>query len=397
MLTKLHSRRKFLRYAGGAMAMTALSSPLLSACRSTTAAQADSAAALAVTAASPTSPPQTNPTANLLLKEFELTTAVTPIDLGTGEFQAWTYNSLPVGPEIRVTEGDRVRITLTNNLPDPTTVHWHGIPVPNAMDGVPEMTQPAVQPGESFVYEFDAFPAGTYWYHPHVAHQLDRGLIGAFIIEPKSNPGNYESEYTLLLEDWATVDGDGPAAVNRMVNRDMAGMMGGMGDIMGNIMGGAAADDPNAPLVEPVYDAYTINGQVAKIAESLTAKKGDKLKLRFINGSSSTMYDVRLAGHTLTITHTDGRPVKPFTVDVLRIAMGERYDVEVTVDNPGRWRLYALTDSTDDYVTLGTLQYADALASSDSGDAVAAKYPLEQSFADVWCAGRKLSCSGLVW
>ena len=396
-MTRTHSRREFLRYTGSAVVLTALSGPSLSACGLTNATPAGNLAAPATAILFPPSTLTRVTSDNLPLKEFDLTAAVTPVDLGTGEFQAWTYNGQSVGPEIRVTEGDRVWITLINSLPDPTTVHWHGIPVPNAMDGVPDMTQPAVQPGESFVYEFDAFPAGTYWYHPHVAHQLDRGLIGAFIIEPKSNPGNYESEYTLLLEYWATVDGDGPAAVNRMVNRDMAGMMGGMGDIMGNMMGGAAADDPNAPLVEPVYDAYTINGQVAKIAESLTAKKGDKLKLRFINGSSSTMYDVRLAGHTLTITHTDGRPVKPFTVDVLRIAMGERYDVEVTVDNPGRWRLYALTDSTDDYVTLGTLQYADALASSDSGDAVAAKYPLEQSFADVWCAGRKLSCSGLVW
>ena len=94
-----------------------------------------------------------------------------------------------------------------------------------------------------------------------------------------------------------------------------------------------------------MYDAYTINGQVAEIAAPLTAKQGDKLKLRFINGSSGTSYDLRLAGHSLIITHTDGRPVEPFTVDVLRIAMGERYDVEVTADNPGRWQLYALTDN----------------------------------------------------
>jgi FtsP/CotA-like multicopper oxidase with cupredoxin domain len=232
------------------------------------------------------------------------------------------------------------------------------------MDGVPGMTQPAVHPGASFVYEFDALPAGSYWYHPHVGHQLDRGLVGPFIIEPKSNLGNYDREYTLLLEDWATVDGGGPAAVNRMTNRDMGGMMGGM---MGRMMGGGS-NDPNAPLVEPVYTAYTLNGQLADIAEPLTAKQGDRLKLRFINGSSGTMYDLRLAGHAMTITHTDGRPVEPFTVDVLRIAMGERYDVEVTANNPGRWRLYAIPDSAGETVNLGTLQYTDALASGDSGD-----------------------------
>jgi FtsP/CotA-like multicopper oxidase with cupredoxin domain len=362
-LTRICSRREFLRYAGGAVALTALGSPLLSACGATTAAQAGNSNVPATAARF--LEPTLQPTASVPLKEFNLTAAVTPIDLGNGEFQAWTYNGLPVGPEIRLTEGDRVRITLTNNLPATTTVHWHGIPVPNAMDGVPNMTQPPVQPGESFVYEFDAYPAGSYWYHPHVGHQLDRGLVGPLIIEPKNTPGNYDREYTMLLEDWATIDGGGPAAEDRMVNRDMAGMMGGM---MGRMMGGGS-NDPNAPLVEPVYDAYTINGQLAEIAEPLTAKQGEKLKLRFINGSSGTIYDLRLAGHTLTITHTDGRPVEPFTVDVLRIAMGERYDVEVTANNPGRWRLYAIPDSAGrQYVTLGMLQYTDAQASSDSGD-----------------------------
>jgi FtsP/CotA-like multicopper oxidase with cupredoxin domain len=306
----------------------------------------------------------------LPLKEFNLTAAVTPIDLGAGQFQAWTYNGLNVGPEIRVTEGDRLRVTLTNNLPDPTTIHWHGLPVPNAMDGVPDMTQPPVQPGESFVYEFDAFPAGSYWYHPHVAHQVDRGLVGPIIIEPKNNPGNYDREYVLTLDDWATVDGAGPAATNRMFNRDMAGMMGGMGGMMGGMMGGNSGNDPNAPLVEPVYTAYTLNGRVAEAAEPLAVKKGEKIKLRFINAAAATIFDLRLAGHSMTITHSDGRPIEPFPVDVLRIAMGERYDVEVTADNPGRWRLYALPDSASDYITLGTLQYAEALASSDSGDSL---------------------------
>lgn len=363
-MTRSHSRREFLRYAGGALALTALGGPLVSACSSTTAVQAHSAAAVTATPLIASSPTPSS-LAGSTVKEFILTAAVHPIDLGNGEFQAWTYNGLPVGPEIRVTEGDRVRITLSNELPDPTTVHWHGIPVPNAMDGVPGMTQPPVQPGETFVYEFAATPAGSYWYHPHVGHQLDRGLVGPFIIEPKNNPGAYDREYTLLLEDWATVDGAGPAATNRMTNRDMAGMMGGMGGMMGG-----RRNDPNGPLVEPVYDAYTINGQIAKVADSLLTKKGEKLKLRFINGSSGTIYDLRLAGHSLTITHTDGRPVEPFTVDVLRIAMGERYDVEVTANNPGRWRLYAIPDSARDYVTLGTLQYTDALASRDSGDSL---------------------------
>ena len=360
-MTQTYSRREFIKYASGAVALTALGGPLMSACNVTSTARAVNSTLPAATATPSLSGV---PSTNLPVKEFNLTAAVTPIDLGTGQFQAWTYNGGNVGPEIRVTEGDRVRVTLTNTLPDPTTVHWHGVPVPNPMDGVPGMTQPAVQPGETFIYEFDAFPTGSYWYHPHVAHQLDRGLVGPLIIESKDNPGTYDREYTLVLEDWATVDGAGPAATNRMTNRDMGGMMGGM---MGRMRGGNRAD---APLVEPVYDAYTINGQAAAVAEPLAVKKGDKIKVRLINASSGTIYDLRLAGHSLTITHSDGRPVEPFSVDVLRIAMGERYDVEVSADNPGRWRLYAMADSASEVVTLGTLQYDGVRATSDSGDSL---------------------------
>ncbi len=365
------TRRNFLKYAGGLVTFSALGSPILTACQSIASdAEANTKNIGTATTAGliPTPLPTALPVAassavERSVREFNLTAAVNPIDLGTGEFQAWTYNGQAIGPEIRVTEGDRVRVTLTNNLPGPTTTHWHGIPVPNTMDGVPGMTQPAVQPGETFVYEFDAFPAGSYWYHPHVAHQIDRGLVGPFIIEPKANPGDYDREYVLVLEDWATVDGAGPAAVDRMTNRDMGGMMGGMMGMMGR-----SNNDPEAPLVEPVYTAYTINGQVADVAESLMVKKGEKIKLRFINAAAATIFDLRLAGHSMTITHTDGRPVEPFPTDVLRMAMGERYDVEVTADNPGRWRLYAAPDSANDYVTLGTLQYVDALDTNDSGD-----------------------------
>ena len=90
------------------------------------------------------------------------------------------------GPELRVREGERLRVTLDNQLPEPTTIHWHGIPLPNPMDGVPDVTQPAVMPGERFVYEFLATTPGTYFYHSHVGLQLDRGLVGALIVEPRT-------------------------------------------------------------------------------------------------------------------------------------------------------------------------------------------------------------------
>jgi FtsP/CotA-like multicopper oxidase with cupredoxin domain len=198
------TRRAFLKRAGSAVAWSVVGGSLLSACRQV----ASSSVGAAVEPVS-TVRPTPSPSAAGAWREFELVAAVTPVDLGTDAFQAWTYNGQSVGPEIRVTEGDRVRVTVTNELPDPTTVHWHGLPVPNAMDGVPGVTQAPIAPGNRFVYEFMAQPSGTFWYHPHVAHQLDRGLVGPLIIEPKQESGSYDREYTLVLEDWVTTDGGG--------------------------------------------------------------------------------------------------------------------------------------------------------------------------------------------
>lgn len=273
------------------------------------------------------------------LIQITLSASVTPIDLGTGRtFKAWTYNGKVPGPEIRVKEGQTLRVTLRNYLPDETTTHWHGVPVPNKMDGVPYVTQKPVQTGKSFIYEFKATPPGTYFYHSHVSYQLDRGLYGALIIEPRHEPRGYDKEYTLLLEDWATVDGGGPEASKMgRINRN-TGMM-GMG-MMGSTW------RQGGPLSEPLYDAYTINGKVFASSPPLKARKGDRVRLRIINPSSSTIYTVRIAGHPLRITHSDGRPIMPVEVDALRIGMGERYDVELSAVNPGRWRIYNLSDGS---------------------------------------------------
>ena len=358
----LLTRRDFLRYTGG-LTLTALSSPFLAACQTIV-----STGGASTTAARPaTGGP---------IREFKLTAAVTPIDVGTGEFKAWTYNGQAVGPELRVTEGDIIRVTLTNNLPNSTTIHWHGVPVPNAMDGVPGMPLPAIQPGETFTYEFVAWPSGTYWYHPHVGYQLDQGLVGPLIIEPKQEPGAYDREYTLVLDDWVTLDGGGPAAKERRPSTMMGGgMMGGMmgqeqpQDNGGGMMGHSQPSDQGAaPLSEPIYHAFTVNGQVVETASSFMVKRGERVRLRLINAGAATTFGLRLAGHALTVTHTDGHPVEPQEVDILRISMGERYDVTFRAGNPGHWTLYAQVNDSDEVIDLATFVYAGSTATQDSGD-----------------------------
>ena len=267
------------------------------------------------------------------VREFHFSASPAKVSLGSGpEFMAWTYNGQVPGPEIRVKAGEIVRVVLRNYLPEGTTIHWHGIPLQNAMDGVPGITQPPVMPGESFVYEFEAEIPGSFLYHSHARYQLDQGLYGPLIVEPARPEESYDREYTLVLEDWVMRDGGGRARTER---RPPMGRMHGM---MGR---GRSSGPDQGPLWEPVYDGYAVNGRIYPATESLTVTKGERVKLRLINASSATIYHLRLAGHTLRITHADGNPIRPVETDVLRIGMGERYDVLFEADNPGHWLLAA--------------------------------------------------------
>jgi FtsP/CotA-like multicopper oxidase with cupredoxin domain len=268
-----------------------------------------------------------------VVKEFKMSASRARVNLGVGpDFWAWTYNGQVPGPEIRVKEGEIIRVHLKNFLPEETSIHWHGVPVPNAIDGVPGVTQNGVMPGETFVYEFRAEPAGTYIYHSHAGYQLDQGLYGPLIIEPLREIISCDREYTLMLEDWVMRDEGGIAETRR---RPPMGMMGGM---MGR---GRAFSRPATPLLEPYYNGYAVNGALYPNIDPLLVKKGERVKLRLINSSSATIYDLQLAGHSLMVTHADGRPVRPIRTDTLRIGMGERYDVEFMADNPGQWFLAA--------------------------------------------------------
>ncbi len=271
------------------------------------------------------------------VREFRFSASSAKVNLGSAvDFTAYTFNGQVPGPEIRVKEGETIRVVLTNLLPEPTTIHWHGIPVPNEMDGVPHVTQNPVEPGGTFVYEFKAQPAGSFMYHSHFKYQLDQGLYGPLIIEPAGQPAPFNREFTLVLEDWVMRNGGGVAPVSR---RPPGGM--GMGMMGGGRMRGRTPRPGMMPLLEPVYDGYAVNGRVGEAIEPLRVEKGQRVKLRLINPSSATIYDLRLAGHALTITHLDANPVRPRVVDVLRIGMGERYDVEFPADNPGGWFLAA--------------------------------------------------------
>ena len=282
------------------------------------------------------------------VRTIRLETREVTWELAPGKtIKAMTYNGQVPGPEIRAREGERLRVVLKNSLSEPTTIHWHGADVPNPMDGVPGITQKAVPPGQTFVYEFEARPAGTRWYHTHFDEhrQMDLGLAAPLIIEPADKePLPYDREVTLVLDDWATGSGTPVPATDAGTaggRGSMGGMMGGgMGGMMRGMMGGRGMGGMMGGADEPVYDLMTINGKAYPATEPLRVKRGERVRLRIINASAEHTHVLRLAGHRWHLTHTDGNPLRAAVeVDAIPIAPAERYDVLLVADRPGAWWL----------------------------------------------------------
>ena len=264
------------------------------------------------------------------IKVFELTAKpiIWPITADVS-VTAWTYNGTVPGPMIRVTEGDTVRIVLKNELPEPTTIHWHGIAVPNAMDGIPDVTQKPIQPGETFIYEFVAKPAGTYMYHSHFEgdFQVSAGLYAPFIIDPKEPvTPQPDVDITLMFSEMLFENGKTFAAM------PMAGM-------------------------EPNY--FTINGKAFPDTEMINVKKGQLVRLR-LAGIGQFVHPIHIHGVPFKIVATDGHPVPEaaqLTKDTVLVSPGERYDIEFIATETGQWMLHChiLHHTTNDNVEPGGL------------------------------------------
>jgi len=229
------------------------------------------------------------------VKVFKLTTSAIKWETEPGKWQdAFAYNGMVPGPEIRVTEGDKVRVILTNNLPESTTIHFHGLTIPNPMDGVGNITQPPVKPGQTFVYEFVARPRGTHMYHSHIHSfpQVTKGLLGPFIIEPKdkSSYPKYDREYTLVLND--------------------------------TVLG------------------FTLNGKSFPATEALTAKQGERILIRYMNEGTMS-HPMHLHGMPMLVYAVDGYPLpQPYYCDTLEVAPGNRYEVFVDATEKGVWAFH---------------------------------------------------------
>lgn len=246
-------------------------------------------------------------------RDFTLTAAPVTLDLGGVTVDTWAYDGRIPGREMRVTAGDTVTAELSSRLPQETvtTIHWHGIALPNPMDGVALVTENGVRPDRNFTYRYVADVPGTYFFHSHVGVQLDRGLYGPLIVEDPREPLSYDDEWVIVLDDW--IDG-----VSTTPDEVLAELTHGM-------------DGTNTASGHVKYPYHLVNGKVPADPDVYTGTPGRRVRLRIINAGSDTAYRVALGGHRMTITHTDGYPVEHQETDALLIAMGERYDALVTL------------------------------------------------------------------
>lgn len=313
------------------------------------------------------------------VRKVQLTATPTRLDLGGRTVGSWAYGDELPGKEVRVTAGDTLALTLANHLPQPTSIHWHGLALRNDMDGTPGLSRQPIKAGASFEYRFAAPHPGTYWFHPHSGVQQDRGLYAPLIVEDPKEPLKYDREWVVVLDDWVDgVEGSTPEAVLAELGKGMGGMDHGGMDHGGMDMGGSGGMDHSghdmshmsmttkkAPSPKPsgpsrtmmgatsdplggdagdvAYPYYLVNGRTADAPQTLRAKPGDRIRIRLINAGGDTAFRVALGGHRMTVTHTDGFPVEHAETDALLLGMGERYDVLVTAKD-GVFPLTALAE-----------------------------------------------------
>lgn len=277
--------------------------------------------------------------------EFDLVVDETWVNMSGKDRLAVTINGSLPAPTLRWREGDTVKIRVTNRLKQDTSIHWHGIILPEEMDGVPGVSFPGIKPGETFHYEFTLQQSGTYWYHSHSSMQEQQGMYGAIVIEPAlPEPINADREHVIVLSDWT--DEKPHRIVEKLkieghyYNRNQPTVFDFFRDVKELGFGGALQKREmwNQMRMSPT-DLADISGFTYQFLTNGTPhhanwtglfKAGETLRLRLINGSAASFLDVRIPGLKMTVVQADGQNVQPVDIDEFRFGPGETYDVLVT-------------------------------------------------------------------
>jgi CopA family copper-resistance protein len=301
--------------------------------------------------------------------EFELEIGAMPINITGRQRTATAVNGSVPAPILRWREGDTVTLAVTNRLSEPSSIHWHGIRTPAAMDGVPGLSFRGIAPGETFVYRFRVPQSGTYWYHSHSAFQEQTGVYGPIVIAPKGGYTQaFDRDYVVMLSDWTD---ENPETIvgNLKFQSDYynsnqrtfgtfvedARRKGLAATVADRLEWGQMRMSPTDILdVSGAAYTYLINGQPPGANWTALFRPGERVRLRFINGSSMSIFDVRVDGLPMTVVQADGNDVVPVTGVELRICVAETYDVIVQPTADRAYTIFAQAEDRTGYAR-GTL------------------------------------------
>lgn len=289
--------------------------------------------------------------------EYQLTIAQQEVNITGKPVYGMTINGAIPGPTLYFKEGDTARIHVHNNMSVETSIHWHGLLVPNHMDGVPYVTYPPIRPGTTFTYEFPIRQNGTYWYHSHTSLQEQSGVYGAIVIEPRQNVPKPDRDYVVLLSDWTDED---PREVIRTLKRDSewyALQKGSAQSILGAARIGMLGDYfkrelqrmPAMDIADVAYDRFLANG---KPELTFHAEPNETVRLRIINGSATTYFHLEFAGGPMAIVAADGLDVEPFKENRFLICVAETYDVIIRVPGSGAYEFRATAHDGTGYASV---------------------------------------------
>lgn len=280
------------------------------------------------------------------IKQFHLVAEPVEQTLMTGvTIRAWGYNGSTPGPVMLVNQGDRVQVVFTNRLSEDTSIHWHGLIVPNEIDGVPEIgAGPVVKPGETYIYDFVIRQCGTFMYHSHVmnAQQEMMGLAGMIVSLP-ANP-TADREYIILLQEWAIQTGAGMNMGGMNISADQVSMKAGsMEATTEHKMTVGSKMSPKVFDINPMsmdFNYFTMNGKVFPETEPLRVRYGENVRIRLGNLSMNS-HPMHLHGHEYRVVASDGSnlPV-PWFKNTINVAPGETWDIEFKANNPGTWAFH---------------------------------------------------------
>jgi CopA family copper-resistance protein len=291
------------------------------------------------------------------VREYNLVINYQKVNFTGRDVEAMTINGSIPGPTLRFKVGDIARIHVRNEMDVETSIHWHGILLPNLQDGVPYLTTPPILPGTTYTYEFPVKHSGTYWYHSHTGLQEQRGVFGSIVFEPHSTNIKTDLDHVVVISDWTDENPDEVLRTLKSGNDYYSLKKGSMQSLLGAAKADAIGDVlkrswmrmPPMDISDVAYDRFIINGKPSSVIE---ADPGQSVRLRVINAAASSYFYLQYAGGNMKVISADGVDVQPVEMNRFLIAVAETYDVIITVPEKGAYEFRATAQDGSGHTSL---------------------------------------------